>query len=111
MRCNACWRELEGQAIFTTCGHILCIQISRVRLSFLQYTHTHTLNLELEELVHEVSFTALKGTEDAGKILSNDAACPICDQLLSKRSVASDIMVWEANKCLCVCVEIICCML
>ncbi|XP_057461749.1 E3 ubiquitin-protein ligase CCNB1IP1 homolog isoform X4 [Actinidia eriantha] len=47
MRCNACWRELEGQAISTTCGHILC-------------------------------------TEDAGKILSNDAACPICDQVLSK---------------------------
>ncbi|PSS15995.1 E3 ubiquitin-protein like [Actinidia chinensis var. chinensis] len=47
MRCNACWRELEGRAISTTCGHILC-------------------------------------TEDASKILSNDAACPICDQLLSK---------------------------
>ncbi|KAK9688720.1 hypothetical protein RND81_09G006300 [Saponaria officinalis] len=24
MRCNACWRELEGQAITTTCGHLLC---------------------------------------------------------------------------------------
>ncbi|XP_058221434.1 E3 ubiquitin-protein ligase CCNB1IP1 homolog isoform X2 [Rhododendron vialii] len=47
MRCNACWRELEGRAISTTCGHILC-------------------------------------TEDASKILSNDAACPICDQVLSK---------------------------
>ncbi|KAJ4977490.1 hypothetical protein NE237_002596 [Protea cynaroides] len=47
MRCNACWRELEGRAIATTCGHLLC-------------------------------------TEDAGKILSNDAACPICDQVLSK---------------------------
>ncbi|KAA8524036.1 hypothetical protein F0562_010533 [Nyssa sinensis] len=47
MRCNACWRELEGQAISTTCGHLLC-------------------------------------TEDASKILSNDAACPICDQVLSK---------------------------
>lgn len=47
MRCNACWRELEGRAISTTCGHLLC-------------------------------------TEDAGKILSNDAACPICDQVLSK---------------------------
>ncbi|XXG77419.1 hypothetical protein AAC387_Pa08g1575 [Persea americana] len=47
MRCNACWRELEGQAISTTCGHLLC-------------------------------------TEDAKKILSNDAACPICDQVLSK---------------------------
>ncbi|KAL7218616.1 hypothetical protein ACSBR2_011812 [Camellia fascicularis] len=47
MRCNACWRELEGRAISTTCGHILC-------------------------------------TEDASKILSNDASCPICDQVLSK---------------------------
>uniref|UniRef100_A0A453NVJ1 RING-type domain-containing protein n=1 Tax=Aegilops tauschii subsp. strangulata TaxID=200361 RepID=A0A453NVJ1_AEGTS len=50
MKCNACWRELEGQAITTTCGHVLC-------------------------------------TEDAKKILSNDGACPICDQVLSKRSV------------------------
>lgn len=47
MRCNACWRELEGRAISTTCGHLLC-------------------------------------TEDASKILSNDGACPICDQVLSK---------------------------
>ncbi|KAI8008306.1 hypothetical protein LOK49_LG07G03009 [Camellia lanceoleosa] len=47
MRCNACWRELEGRAISTTCGHLLC-------------------------------------NEDASKILSNDAACPICDQVLSK---------------------------
>ncbi|CAL5393825.1 unnamed protein product [Camellia sinensis] len=47
MRCNACWRELEGRAISTACGHILC-------------------------------------TEDASKILSNDASCPICDQVLSK---------------------------
>lgn len=27
----------------------------------------------------------VKGTEDANRILSNDAACPICDQVLSKR--------------------------
>ncbi|KAJ1278672.1 hypothetical protein BS78_04G096400 [Paspalum vaginatum] len=40
-------QELEGQAISTTCGHLLC-------------------------------------TEDAKKILSNDGACPICDQVLSK---------------------------
>ncbi|XP_062087276.1 E3 ubiquitin-protein ligase CCNB1IP1 homolog isoform X5 [Humulus lupulus] len=52
MRCNACWRELEGRAISTTCGHVL--------------------------------FCILKGTEDASKILSNDGACPICDQVLSK---------------------------
>ncbi|XP_021773892.1 E3 ubiquitin-protein ligase CCNB1IP1 homolog isoform X2 [Chenopodium quinoa] len=24
MRCNACWRELEGQAVSTTCGHLFC---------------------------------------------------------------------------------------
>ncbi|KAG4947031.1 hypothetical protein JHK87_043038 [Glycine soja] len=47
MRCNACWREVEGRAISTTCGHLLC-------------------------------------TDDANKILSNDGACPICDQVLSK---------------------------
>ncbi|XP_022718048.1 E3 ubiquitin-protein ligase CCNB1IP1 homolog isoform X2 [Durio zibethinus] len=47
MRCNACWRELEGRAISTTCGHLFC-------------------------------------TEDASKILGNDASCPICDQVLSK---------------------------
>lgn len=47
MRCNACWRELDGRAVTTTCGHLLC-------------------------------------TEDASKILSNDGACPICDQVLSK---------------------------
>ncbi|XP_059662780.1 E3 ubiquitin-protein ligase CCNB1IP1 homolog isoform X2 [Cornus florida] len=47
MRCNACWRELEGRAISTTCGHLLC-------------------------------------TEDASQILSNDASCPVCDQVLSK---------------------------
>lgn len=52
MRCNACWRELEGPAISTTCGHLLC-------------------------------------TEDANKILSNDAACPICDQVLSKSLMKS----------------------
>ncbi|XP_065015270.1 E3 ubiquitin-protein ligase CCNB1IP1 homolog [Musa acuminata AAA Group] len=47
MRCNACWRELEGRAVSTTCGHLYC-------------------------------------NEDASKILSSDAACPICDQVLSK---------------------------
>ncbi|XP_078170537.1 E3 ubiquitin-protein ligase CCNB1IP1 homolog isoform X1 [Carex rostrata] len=47
MRCNACWRELEGQAISTTCGHLFC-------------------------------------KDDATNILRTDAACPICDQVLSK---------------------------
>ena len=28
---------------------------------------------------------SIKGTDDASKILSNDGACPICDQVLSKR--------------------------
>ncbi|KAJ0452857.1 putative transcription factor C2H2 family [Helianthus annuus] len=59
MRCNACWRELEGRAISTTCGHIL-------------------LN------GNKLSLMAPKGNEDASKILSNDGACPICDQVLSK---------------------------
>ncbi|CAM8877122.1 unnamed protein product [Rhodiola kirilowii] len=47
MRCNSCWRELEGRAVSTTCGHILC-------------------------------------ADDANKILNNDAACPVCDEPLSK---------------------------
>lgn len=28
---------------------------------------------------------SFEGTEDAGKILSNDGSCPICDQVLSRR--------------------------
>jgi len=35
--------------------------------------------------MYVVSLTQLKGTDDANKILSNDGACPICDQVLSKR--------------------------
>ncbi|KAH0448632.1 hypothetical protein IEQ34_022432 [Dendrobium chrysotoxum] len=68
MRCNACWRELEGQAISTTCGHLLCIQ----------------LILLLVISKRDCSLKAHKSTEDAGKILSNDGACPICDQVLSR---------------------------
>ncbi|XP_057859580.2 E3 ubiquitin-protein ligase CCNB1IP1 homolog isoform X1 [Cryptomeria japonica] len=52
MKCNACWREIEGRAIATACGHILC-------------------------------------TEDAGRILSTDSSCPICDQILSKNLMKS----------------------
>ncbi|CAL1357827.1 unnamed protein product [Linum trigynum] len=26
MRCNACWQELEGRAVVTTCGHLLCTE-------------------------------------------------------------------------------------
>ncbi|KAG5006655.1 hypothetical protein JHK85_025197 [Glycine max] len=36
--------------------------------------------------MYVVSLTQLKGTDDANKILSNDGACPICDQVLSKSS-------------------------
>ncbi|KAJ3683640.1 hypothetical protein LUZ60_013867 [Juncus effusus] len=52
MKCNACWQELEGRAVSTTCGHLFC-------------------------------------HEDASKILSNDATCPICDQVLSKSLMKS----------------------
>lgn len=38
------------------------------------------------------SLTILIGMSDASKILSNDAACPICDQVLSKRLVLSNII-------------------
>jgi len=33
MKCNACWRELEGQAITTTCGHLLCTEDAKKILS------------------------------------------------------------------------------
>ncbi|GAB4849302.1 E3 ubiquitin-protein ligase CCNB1IP1 [Ancistrocladus abbreviatus] len=26
MRCNSCWRELEGRAVSTVCGHLLCTE-------------------------------------------------------------------------------------
>ncbi|ONM23712.1 E3 ubiquitin-protein ligase CCNB1IP1-like protein, partial [Zea mays] len=29
MKCNACWRDLEGQAVSTTCGHLLCADDAR----------------------------------------------------------------------------------
>lgn len=34
MRCNACWRELEGRAVSTSCGHLLCNPISHFLLVF-----------------------------------------------------------------------------
>ncbi|PNT66238.1 hypothetical protein BRADI_3g08880v3 [Brachypodium distachyon] len=61
MKCNACWREMEGQAISTTCGHLLC-------------------------------------PEDAKKILSADGACPICDQVLSKRQKCEHIQAKFTEK-------------
>ncbi|KAG2313954.1 hypothetical protein Bca52824_017076 [Brassica carinata] len=33
MRCNACWRELEGRAISTACGHLLCTEDANKILS------------------------------------------------------------------------------
>ncbi|KAL0680400.1 hypothetical protein Bca4012_008382 [Brassica carinata] len=33
MRCNACWREVEGRAISTTCGHLLCTEDANKILS------------------------------------------------------------------------------
>lgn len=35
--------------------------------------------------LNKMTLTPWEGTEDASKILSNDGACPICDQVLSKR--------------------------
>ncbi|XVF18490.1 hypothetical protein REPUB_Repub11eG0026200 [Reevesia pubescens] len=64
MRCNACWG-----AISTTCVHLL---------------YKETVNA-LQRFLDIVKI----GTEDASKIISNDAACPICDQVLSKRSGGS----------------------
>ena len=32
-----------------------------------------------------MNLTLWEGTEDASKILSNAGACPVCDQVLSKR--------------------------
>ena len=40
-----------------------------------------------EYIFFTLTDTYCAGTEDAKKILSNDGACPICDQVLSKRSV------------------------
>ncbi|KAK6132585.1 hypothetical protein DH2020_033687 [Rehmannia glutinosa] len=42
-----------------------------------------------------ISLITSKGPEDANKILSNDGACPICDQVLSKRSVPQKCEVMQ----------------
>ncbi|KAF8391165.1 hypothetical protein HHK36_023466 [Tetracentron sinense] len=81
MRCNACWRELEGRAISTTCGHLLCIHLSKTIVLCLAIHNNISFR---RDFVHLLSLTAQKGMEDANKILNNDAACPICDQVLSK---------------------------
>lgn len=33
MKCNACWKNLEGRAVATTCGHIFCILLTGKSLS------------------------------------------------------------------------------
>ncbi|RVW59197.1 E3 ubiquitin-protein ligase CCNB1IP1-like [Vitis vinifera] len=82
MRCNACWRELEGRAISTTCGHLLCILVPSPAF-YILYIY-FIIEIKWCSALHVVSLTAEKGSEDASKILSSDAACPICDQVLSK---------------------------
>ncbi|KAF3672870.1 E3 ubiquitin-protein ligase CCNB1IP1 -like protein [Capsicum annuum] len=78
MRCNACWRELEGQAITTTCGHIFCILVLYVfHICFVCIPAPKGMSQQSDKLDNQ-------GMSDASKILSNDAACPICDQVLSK---------------------------
>lgn len=88
MRCNACWRELEGRAISTTCGHLLCILVPSPAF-YILYIY-FIIEIKGCSALHVVSLTAEKGSEDASKILSSDAACPICDQVLSKRYEASN---------------------
>ncbi|XP_048441708.1 E3 ubiquitin-protein ligase CCNB1IP1 homolog isoform X5 [Pyrus x bretschneideri] len=34
MRCNACWRELEGRAVSTTCGHLLLMKSAHKSVMF-----------------------------------------------------------------------------
>lgn len=82
MRCNACWRELEGRAVTTTCGHLLCILYAWNKLDFFIYNSCQILDAWW---ICMISLITSKGPEDANKILSNDGACPICDQVLSKR--------------------------
>ncbi|ONI12303.1 hypothetical protein PRUPE_4G156500 [Prunus persica] len=34
MRCNACWREVEGRAVSTTCGHLLLMKSAHRSIMF-----------------------------------------------------------------------------
>jgi hypothetical protein len=91
MKCNACWRDLEGQAITTTCGHLLCMTALFYLFLFDPILIVKKLRFicspPLQCLI--LIDTSCAGTEDAKKILSNDGACPICDQVLSKSSVVN----------------------
>ncbi|KAK9222915.1 hypothetical protein WN944_011356 [Citrus x changshan-huyou] len=53
MRCNACWRELEGRAVSTTCGHLLCIQMHSIILlfAFLYILYNFSLSFKDEEII------------------------------------------------------------
>ena len=56
---------------------------------------------EMNSIVQNLfSLMGLKGNEDASKILSNDAACPICDQVLYKRYNWISIQRFLALLCL-----------
>lgn len=81
MRCNACWREVEGRAITTTCNHLLCIHNAQKIYSI----PTPVIPGPNVLSKWKISLIITKGPEDANKILSSDGACPICDQVLSKR--------------------------
>ncbi|KAB2616060.1 E3 ubiquitin-protein ligase CCNB1IP1-like protein [Pyrus ussuriensis x Pyrus communis] len=68
MRWNACWRELEGRAVSTMWPPFV-------------YP------------VERKIFPRHLCTEDAGKILGSDGACPVCYQVLSK----SHMKVFDIN--------------
>ena len=93
MKCNACWRDLEGQAISTTCGHLLCMPAILYLFLFDPTLTVKKLKFictdATAEYVLVLTDAYCAGTEDAKKILSNDGACPICDQVLSKTSVVN----------------------
>jgi hypothetical protein len=93
MKCNACWRDLEGQAISTTCGHLLCMNaifsLSVWSNSNCKEVEVHMFCCYWKKTCLILTDTSCAGTEDAKKILSNDGACPICDQVLSKSWVVN----------------------
>lgn len=85
MKCNACWKNLEGRAVATTCGHIFCILVAGHSEIVIEVARTRLFVVPSRSLFE--SFIAVStGTEDAQKILSSvDATCPLCEQMLSKR--------------------------
>jgi E3 ubiquitin-protein ligase CCNP1IP1 len=81
MKCNACWKNLEGRAVATTCGHIFCILIVAGRY----WNDVKDVAVPSRSLFESL-IAVTTGTEDAQKILSSvDATCPLCEQMLSKR--------------------------